>query len=134
MRTGPAIALSFVLTGAVTFAGLRWPRQQPMGWLELDGRPVAVDGERVEDWRRVNEVLARSAAHFVTRIEDHRKDHTCRELLDREFAIDYLPRANAARAERVVVRRYLPTLLLWGGSHHPIAYARYEVVASAPGK
>ena len=132
MKRATAVGLGFVLTSLATFVVRQWPRQHALGWFELAGRPVAVDGQPVEDWRHANERLARSAAEIHPVIEKYRKvDNPPIEVLDREFTIDYVP-AGAADRQRVTVRRFMPTRLLWGGSHHPIAYARYEVGGHRP--
>ena len=135
MRRAIASGLGFVLTSVATLVAVRWPEKRLLGWFELDGQPVAVDGQCVESWRQANEVLARSAAEVQLELEKYRDAATRpSEVLDREFTVDYVPDPATGRAERVLVRRFMPTRLLWGGNVHPIGYARYEVGGARPPK
>lgn len=133
MRSARAAGLGFVLTSAATIAVLQWPSRRPLGWFELPGQPLAVDGQPVSDWRHANEVLARSAAAIHPELEKYRNAQPMpEEVFDRAFAIDVATDVAAGRRERVLVRRFVPTRVLWGAQHHPIAYARYEVVDAEP--
>lgn len=130
MKNAIVVIASFVLSSAATFAGLQWPTGVKIGWFELDGRPLAIDGHRVEDWRHANEILARSTAEIMTKMNKIRgSERGIRELFDRDFEIDYVPR-DEQLSVRVVVRRFMSTRLLTGGSHHPSTAARYEVVTA----
>lgn len=130
MRTAVAVVLAFVSTSALTLAAIWWPEHHRLGWFELAGRPIAVDGEPVEDWTHANEVLARSVADIEPRLEQFRQAQQAPvEFLDRRIAIAYAPDAAPGRTERVLVQRWLPGHIALGGArHHPAAYARYEIV------
>ncbi len=133
MKTRTAAGLAFVLSSACTIVWLWWPRAAP-GWFELDGRPVAIDGRPVEDWRHANDVLASSAPAVVATHLAHRQSrHPPAELFDREFTIDYEPR-GATGSVRVRVRRYQPITVVYGGRAHPAASARYEIVGAPTSK
>ena len=66
MKLASTALLSFALSGALTFTGLSWPRYVRPGWFQLEGQPRAVDGQPVQDWQHVNEVLARNVSAVST--------------------------------------------------------------------
>ena len=138
MKLASTALLSFALSGALTFTGLSWPRYVRPGWFQLEGQPRAVDGQPVQDWQHVNEVLARMAAATCTPLRDlhvlHATNRTAGEPPeppDRLFTLDYIPAAGDNQLRQVVVRQRVPGRVLWA-DQHPIFFACHEVVAGDP--
>lgn len=131
MKPHTAAITAFVASAVCTFVWVRVPASAPAGWFEVDGRPVKLDGEPVADWRQVNGLLAYAAAEFVLREQDlrSRKGISMEMMLDRTFELEI--EQDGGNREVLHVSRFLPAHLTWtGGSSHPVAYSRYEVVRS----
>lgn len=133
-REGRKIAIGAVAFLAASAGALacRWWPDARLGWLELAGRPLALDGQRVADWRHVNELLARSATDIWAKSGAfwEGRETPAAEILDRQFVVDYQP-AGREQRERVVVDRFM----VWSRldvNRHPIGAARYAVVAASP--
>lgn len=138
MRRTSIAVLGFVLSGALTYAGLCWPRSVRPGWFELDGQPRAVDGEPVQDWQHANEVFARLAVTSCRKLLELHERHAVEQAandppggLDREFTLDYVPAGERDPGRRVIVRQRLPARALWA-DRHPIHYASYELLDAEP--
>lgn len=138
MKLASTAVLSFVLSGALAFTGLAWPRSERPGWFQLDGQPRALDGQPVQDWQHVNEVLARTVAATCGPLREQHELHATKratgsppEPPDRIFTLDYVPAAGDGQLRRVAVRQHVPSRVLWA-SQHPISYASHEVVVDGP--
>ena len=130
-------ATSFAIASAATLAVRWWPHSVRTGWLELDGRPVAVDGIPVATWQQANEALARLAAHTCRELKlaAERGERTVSgtpEPSCREFRLDYVPSDRGPGIERLRVRQEVSGYVLWA-AHHPVAFATYTVVAGPHG-
>lgn len=137
MRPSHAILSGFAASSLLSLVFLCWPRTERRGWFELAGTPIRLDGRAVEDWAHVNDLLARPVDDLVRRIEAvhaaaARGEPVPREFLEREFLIEYRPAARPDTLERAVVRRYLESVVAWGGRLHPTCHARHELVATTP--
>jgi hypothetical protein len=133
MRSSHAVLLGFAVSCLASLTYLCWPRQERRGWFELAGTPVRLDGQTVQDWQHVNDLLARPVADLHARIEaihaaNARGGHVAPEFLDREFLVEYRPAARPDTLQRTLVRRYMSSAF-WGGNSHPTGYARHELVA-----
>lgn len=131
MKIVTAASISFVATSILTFAVRWWPSEYRPGWFELEGRPVAIDGRPVEDWRHVNEILARYA---VAAVGDKRPSfgpgHKDEEFV-REFVLDFAP-GDPGHVQRATVRQCQDTSGFFMGGMHPIGKARYTIVSVQP--
>jgi hypothetical protein len=129
-------ATSFAIASALTLTGLRWRQTTRLGWFELDGRPVAIDGVPVADWQHANEMLARMAATTCSEMcqLEQRKPQApipSPEPRARQFSCDYVPAEGDGGTRRIVVCQALPGRVLWGG-FHPIVFATYSIEAPTP--
>lgn len=133
-----AVVAGLVLGAGAAFGVAAWLPRERLGWFELEGVPVRLDGRAVEDWRHVNDVLAKPTPEFVEKMlrawdppsNPEQWTPPPKELLERVFEVEYRPAPESTEVRKATVQRYLPTLLQSGGRMHPAAYARHVVVAT----